>query len=608
MKYQLHSNDDLSSRLTTYAASAGAFMAIGFSSQAQVVHSGEQNLTLNFPDDSMAIDLNGDMVNDFAILLSSSIYSSIYGSYASYRDAGLAAIINLKTDSYKNSWITELSTINFQAYEGNYYTWILPLAGGLKFGDMVEPVDNDWRNASSLMTYGIMGASSYFKSVDPYDSFSVSLQAGKFVGEEKFLGVRFYIGDNLHYGWIRISMPEEIAPLTIIDWAYEQTPDMAIQAGQGLGEDMPPSFIFSRTGTATNPNSTITLTATETITGFTLDDIVPINGTITNFTEVTSGEIFTMDVEAQEEGQIILEIEQGAFTDIAANENNIITLNWPYDITGPIPVFEIFDSVTSWPNVTIYLYFDEPVTELDASDFILTNCSVEDISNWQNPFGTTYIIWVIASSEGTVTVELPAGATQDNAGNPSLAASASWMYDDSTPQIYFSVISEEVSEAKQTLTISFSEEIQDFTINNLEVFNGTASNLVEITPGLEYQVDITADDFGYITVVLPEYTIFDLAGNPTPGDGISWKYIEANSVDNHIAKEISIFPNPANDRLTIELSDKGALRIMDLQGKTILSKEQVLQETFDISNLNSGIYIIQVNIKGNTSTHRLIVE
>ena len=608
MKHHIQTDENLARRLTSYAASAGTFITLGLSSQAQVDYSGEQVLTLNFPDDSIAIDLDGDLVNDFAFQMLSYNYSNASGSSFSNNDSGWALMVNLNNGTYKNSWITELSTILISSYGTSAEEYILPVVAALEFGDVVDNGELNWGNATYPQFYGVLGGSAVYSYKNAYSSFSNAIQAGNFKGEEKYIGVRFYIGNEQHYGWIRVHLGEETEPVTIVDWAYEQTPDKTLQAGQGLGLDLPPSFIFSRTGTATNPNSTITLTATETITGFTSNDITATNGTITNFTVDTPGEVFTMDVEAQEEGQILVEIAQGTFSDLAANENNLIVYSWPYDITGPIPVFEITDSVVSWSGETVFLYFAEPVEALDTSDFILTNCYIEEFSNWQQPQGTTYFLWVNASSEGTVSIQLPAGATRDEAGNPSLAASASWIYDTSVPQIYFSEVSAEVTEATQTISITFSEEIQDFDITNLEVFNGAVSNLVEIIPGIEYQLDITADDFGSVTVVLPEYTVFDSAGNPTPGDGISWNYVEPNSVDSQIAEEISIFPNPANNRLTIHLPEEGAIKIMDLQGKTVLSKEEVLQETFEIDNLKAGIYIVQVRLKGITSTYRLAIE
>ncbi|NLA24780.1 MAG: PKD domain-containing protein [Bacteroidales bacterium] len=46
----------------------------------------------------------------------------------------------------------------------------------------------------------------------------------------KFIGVKFSSAGNTHYGWIRISVSSTNV-VTVIDWAYENTPDAIIAAG-----------------------------------------------------------------------------------------------------------------------------------------------------------------------------------------------------------------------------------------------------------------------------------------------------------------------------------------------------------------------------------------
>jgi len=48
-----------------------------------------------------------------------------------------------------------------------------------------------------------------------------SQQIGKFNGQEGYIGVRFLIGPNTHYGWIRFRGAADNSSGTIIDWAYE---------------------------------------------------------------------------------------------------------------------------------------------------------------------------------------------------------------------------------------------------------------------------------------------------------------------------------------------------------------------------------------------------
>ena len=48
-------------------------------------------------------------------------------------------------------------------------------------------------------------------------------------GADTYLGAKFKIGANVHYGWVRVLWVGSV--LTVKDFAYETTPDMAINAG-----------------------------------------------------------------------------------------------------------------------------------------------------------------------------------------------------------------------------------------------------------------------------------------------------------------------------------------------------------------------------------------
>jgi hypothetical protein len=54
---------------------------------------------------------------------------------------------------------------------------------------------------------------------------------GNFLGTSGYLGVRFVIDTNSHYGWIQFKSTTDASVGTIIDWAYEDTPDTPIKAG-----------------------------------------------------------------------------------------------------------------------------------------------------------------------------------------------------------------------------------------------------------------------------------------------------------------------------------------------------------------------------------------
>ena len=64
---------------------------------------------------------------------------------------------------------------------------------------------------------------------------------------EQFIGLRFRneVGGTVHYAWARILLAERAASATILDYAFEATPQRAITVGAGL----PPTSVVPEPGT-----------------------------------------------------------------------------------------------------------------------------------------------------------------------------------------------------------------------------------------------------------------------------------------------------------------------------------------------------------------------
>ena len=94
-----------------------------------------------------------------------------------------------------------------------------------------------------------------------------------------------------------------------------------------------------------------------------------------------------------------------------------------FTVTGPASVNNEVDQYGQQRNfkATVTITPSKPVTGLDFSDLILTNCSSPDTSLSFNPANGTYGIG-LNSATGTYSVALKAGAALDASGNPSLAS------------------------------------------------------------------------------------------------------------------------------------------------------------------------------------------
>ena len=91
-------------------------------------------------------------------------------------------------------------------------------------GDSISFTNTGWQNQAvnnGVQYLGVVyGSSTYANWVGVND---------------KYLGVRFSIGANTHYGWVRLSVSASVANITIKDYAYQTLPGVGITAGQLVG-------------------------------------------------------------------------------------------------------------------------------------------------------------------------------------------------------------------------------------------------------------------------------------------------------------------------------------------------------------------------------------
>lgn len=83
------------------------------------------------------------------------------------------------------------------------------------------------------------------------------------------------------------------------------------------------------------------------------------------------------------------------------------------------------------------------------------------------------------------------------------------------------------------------------------------------------------------------------------------------STENVKTGTFSIYPNPTNTGLVSVSSsnnDKMNIQVFDVLGKQIKSMNLSTSMSFDVSDLNSGIYIIKITQNNNATTKRLVVE
>ena len=191
---------ELQKKLNNYAAAVGTIAAAG-SASAQVVY----------------VDINPDTV----------VHDSIV--YNLDFDNNGQPELRFETVTYQGSSdIIYFATVNVlgnttNATLGSLYASSYPFPFSMNNGDSISGTNTNWQPAS-------VNATQYLGAV--YGTYTYANWLGV---NDKFLGVRFRIGANTHYGWVRLSVSSGADTITIKDYAYQTLPGVGITAGQLVG-------------------------------------------------------------------------------------------------------------------------------------------------------------------------------------------------------------------------------------------------------------------------------------------------------------------------------------------------------------------------------------
>lgn len=186
----------ISNQLTKYGALTAALIGVTDAS-GQILYT---NIDPDFAGDigdEFFLDLNQDAVNDFRIQQSGD---------------------NLFIEPLSSNSI--LGSINFNSSSNNSYAY--PFA--LSSGDVISSGQTSWAAFDTQsLNFGSYSSSSSSSSPCSY---------GNWCDEtDKFLGLRFIVNGNTHYGWARLDAVFTNG-WTVKDFAYNTIPDASIEAGQ----------------------------------------------------------------------------------------------------------------------------------------------------------------------------------------------------------------------------------------------------------------------------------------------------------------------------------------------------------------------------------------
>ncbi|MEO8150180.1 MAG: T9SS type A sorting domain-containing protein, partial [Bacteroidia bacterium] len=142
--------------------------------------------------------------------------------------------------------------------------------------------------------------------------------------------------------------------------------------------------------------------------------------------------------------------------------------------------------------------------------------------------------------------------------------------------------------------------------------SGTAAETIiynAATTGATYYVQI----YGY-NGVFSKTACYHLKANTR---ALDYRLGDAQDADVEHTGDVSLYPNPANDQLTVSLTSDANqtshISIIDMLGHTALSTESELSEgdnkvEIDLTTLQNGVYFVQVICNGDKTMQKLVVN
>ncbi len=188
---------------------------------------------------------------------------------------------------------------------------------------------------------------------------------------------------------------------------------------------------------------------------------------------------------------------------------------------GASPITTLSTTSANFTNsrtIPFTVQFDEPVTGFNRTGITVTGSATAEIDAFNDNGDDSYTFNVVASTDGELTVQIPAGAATDHAGNESVASDEITVTIDTlSPTLEITAdVESPTNSAKITYTVRFSESVNGFDEGDIAVTGSEndPAGFVEVN-STAYTFDVTHGmDTGTITVSVEAGATMDNATNP----------------------------------------------------------------------------------------------
>ena len=276
------------------------------------------------------------------------------------------------------------------------------------------------------------------------------------------------------------------------------------------------------------------------------------HGGVENFTNASAA-AYAFDVLPTGDGTILVDVPAGAARDAAnATISSIAAKRFSieYDGTAPAPtVTSAQSNPTNAATIAFTANFTEPVDGFGEEDVKISGAaSGIDAGSFDPANSTTYAFAVSPASDGTILVDVPAGAARDEAGNGNTAAEQFPMTRDTeapAPNVTAAQASP-TGESPIAFTVNFTEPVDGFEEGDVGI-SGAASGIdagsFDPANSTTYAFAVSPASDGTILVDVPADAARDDAGNGNEAAQFSIEYNGAAPIPTVTSAQ----PDPTNE-------------------------------------------------------------
>jgi hypothetical protein len=274
----------------------------------------------------------------------------------------------------------------------------------------------------------------------------------------------------------------------------------------------------SLTGVPATPQNgvfNVSIEFTEDVTGFAASDISLTGAATATATLTGSGSTYAAEITPTAEGDLVIQVPANSAIDVASNQNTASPARTvTIDLTRPGVSLTGVPATPQNAAFTVNIEFTEDVTGFEAADISLTGTASASVTSFTAGNASEYAAEITPTTEGTVVIQVPADAAEDEATNGNVVSSGhSVTVDPVPPTVTIAVPSGQQSSVFEA-TVEFSESVTGFAISDISLTGTASATVTGLTgSGSTYAAEITSTSNGTVILQVPANTVEDIGSN-----------------------------------------------------------------------------------------------